>query len=310
MKPLVSIIIAAYNIENYIDDCIKSCVEQSYKNIEIVVVDDGSTDDTGRIADKWHLSDDRVVVLHKRNGGLSQARNSGLDISRGSMVVFLDGDDYFGSDMIASLVSNWDGCDYTVVGTEIIRFKEKINNSTKEHFQSVEVKKGEFIGRRKGFYCWGILYSKRLLMQANIRFDESLKNLEDVAWISFVFLYVRKLILIEKTLYFYRVNQNSITSKSKNVLWQIRSWICTKNSIESNMTTKKMTISQYMELRRRIRMCKNNIFAELISGGYGLKEYSDLYLECNKQGLPLCEKIEYRIFLIALKIKRYLRDLM
>lgn len=91
---LVSIIIPVYNVERYINRCLKSVHEQTYQDMEIILVDDGSTDDSGRICDAFANTDNRTIVIHKENGGLSSARNAGLRIARGEYITFLDSDDY------------------------------------------------------------------------------------------------------------------------------------------------------------------------------------------------------------------------
>ena len=83
MKALVSIIIPIYNVSKYMDECIRSECDQDYENLEIILVDDGSTDDSGEKCDIWTKQDSRIQVVHKRNGGLSSARNAGLDIAKG-----------------------------------------------------------------------------------------------------------------------------------------------------------------------------------------------------------------------------------
>lgn len=94
MGELISVIIAVYNSEPYIKRCIDSVINQSYKNLEIIIVDDGSVDDSGKIADEYAATDKRIIVVHKENGGLPSTRNAGLDIARGAYVAFVDGDDW------------------------------------------------------------------------------------------------------------------------------------------------------------------------------------------------------------------------
>lgn len=91
---MISVIVACYNVEKYLDRCVKSLVNQSYSNLEIILVDDGSTDKTGRICDYWQDRDPRIIALHKKNGGPSDARNAGIKISHGKWLGFVDGDDY------------------------------------------------------------------------------------------------------------------------------------------------------------------------------------------------------------------------
>ncbi len=104
MGPLISIIIPIYNVEKFLPKCLNSVVSQSYKNIEIIAVDDGSTDESGKIADKYAQNDSRIVVLHKKNGGLSSARNAGLKLAKGKYVLFLDSDDYITSQAVEILL--------------------------------------------------------------------------------------------------------------------------------------------------------------------------------------------------------------
>lgn len=99
MNPLISIIVPVYNVEKYLPKCLDSIMNQTYKNLEIILVDDGSTDNSGIICDKYSEGDRRIKVIHKENGGLSDARNKGLDIAKGEYVGFVDSDDYIAEDM-------------------------------------------------------------------------------------------------------------------------------------------------------------------------------------------------------------------
>ena len=94
MSQKVSIVIPIYNVEKYLDRCIKSVVNQTYSNLEIILVDDGSTDSSGSLCDLWAKNDKRIYVIHKQNAGLGMARNSGLELSTGEYIFFLDSDDY------------------------------------------------------------------------------------------------------------------------------------------------------------------------------------------------------------------------
>ena len=94
----ISIIVPVYNIEEYIEKCVKSITKQTYKNLEIILVDDGSTDSAGKICDKLAEKDERIKVIHKKNGGLSSARNAGMKKATGDYICFIDGDDYISKD--------------------------------------------------------------------------------------------------------------------------------------------------------------------------------------------------------------------
>ena len=103
-KQKVSIIVPVYNVEEYFEECIQSIISQTYTNIEIILVDDGSTDGSGRMCDEYAKQDPRIVVVHKENGGLSSARNAGLDVATGEYIQFIDSDDYIAPIMTEDLM--------------------------------------------------------------------------------------------------------------------------------------------------------------------------------------------------------------
>ena len=103
--PLISVIVPVYRVEQYLDACVGSILSQTYSNLEVILVDDGSPDASGALCDAWAAKDSRVKVLHKENGGGGSARNAGLDMARGALIAFVDSDDYIAEDMFAYLYS-------------------------------------------------------------------------------------------------------------------------------------------------------------------------------------------------------------
>ena len=103
VNDLISVIVPVYNVEQYLDRCVRSIVGQTYKNLEIILVDDGSTDSSGRLCDKWAQKDSRIKVIHKSNGGLSDARNAGMATATGEYIAFVDSDDWVEIGMFRSL---------------------------------------------------------------------------------------------------------------------------------------------------------------------------------------------------------------
>ena len=104
--PKISVIIPVYKVEEYISRCIKSVVDQTYSNLEIILVDDGSPDNCPAICDKWAEKDSRIKVIHKKNGGLSDARNAGMQIASGEFIGFVDSDDWISKEMYQLLYEN------------------------------------------------------------------------------------------------------------------------------------------------------------------------------------------------------------
>ena len=100
---MISVIVPVYNVEPYLEEAIESVIHQTYTNLEIILVDDGSTDGSGRICDRYQKKDSRIKIIHQENRGLSAARNAGLDICKGGMIAFLDSDDAFCKDMLQKM---------------------------------------------------------------------------------------------------------------------------------------------------------------------------------------------------------------
>ncbi len=113
-QPLVSVIVPVYNVERFLDRCMRSLVGQTYRRLEIILVDDGSPDGCPRLCDEWSERDGRIVVIHKPNGGLSDARNAGLDAMHGDFVAFVDSDDYVKPDYVERLYAGIDDADMSV----------------------------------------------------------------------------------------------------------------------------------------------------------------------------------------------------
>ncbi|MDY2590818.1 MAG: glycosyltransferase, partial [Agathobacter sp.] len=139
MNDLISVIVPVYKVEEYLDECVKSIISQSYSNLEIILVDDGSPDKCPELCDLWTTKDNRIKVVHKCNGGLSSARNAGLDIACGDYISFVDSDDYIAPDMIANLYNciienktDISACKiYSITNNNILVY-DKIGNEIKD----------------------------------------------------------------------------------------------------------------------------------------------------------------------------------
>ena len=117
---LITIVVPVYNVEKYLRKCIDSILNQTYKNLEIILVDDGSPDNCGQICDEYAKKDNRIKVIHKENGGVSQARNVGIDNSNGEFIAFVDPDDYIEKEMLYKLKNNIENVDLSGCGSQKI----------------------------------------------------------------------------------------------------------------------------------------------------------------------------------------------
>lgn len=180
MTPLISVIIPVYNVENYIEASIKSVIEQSYKNIEIILVNDGSTDNSGKICDSFAALDNRIKVIHKSNSGVSAARNSGIESASGDYICFIDSDDYVTADYVKHMydVAEKYNSDITTSNQYKIWNDGKVVELFKRNapYGSVIVKSGTetlsdmLYGKTCYATCCCKLYKKEIFK--NIRFPE------------------------------------------------------------------------------------------------------------------------------------------
>lgn len=184
--PKISIIVPVYNVEQYISKCIHSILEQSYRNWELILVDDGSRDKSGQICDKFSKQDERIKVVHKENGGVSSARNIGIDNSNGDWITFVDADDWLDPDTlrIAMQFTNYDIVRFT--GNYV--YEESGNGNYFYQINDALLKDDllkQVISRRTLMSVWGCVFKKDLF-KSGIRFNTSLTNGED--WLVLVTL--------------------------------------------------------------------------------------------------------------------------
>lgn len=226
---LVSVIIPVYNVKKYLKKCVSSVIEQSYRNLEIILVDDGSTDGSESICDSFALKDNRVKVLHKKNGGLGLARNSGIEAANGEYIYFIDSDDYVSKGAISHLMFNIEkyNCD-TVIGG-FIRVNENdiklyTKGSSSLTFIDSEVKNillprliGSAVSKHDSIRMsvWNVIYSAKIIKENSIKFvSERIYLSEDVIWDIDYFNVAKKVKIIDKEDYFYRKHQGTLTTKS------------------------------------------------------------------------------------------------
>lgn len=225
---LVSIIVPIYNIESYIAQCIGSIINQTYKNIEIVLVNDGSTDKSGEICDLYANMDKRIHVIHTQNDGLIVARKRGVEYANGDYILFIDGDDWIDENMVSSLLNYAILNNVDIVTSGCIR---EYRNSSAEYFDSV--REGEYITREEMAYLykniiffentteWGILpFIVTKLIRSDIAHEVYLdipmeiKMGEDMAGTLPCLVRAHRIFVIHKAFYHYRQREDSINHSS------------------------------------------------------------------------------------------------
>lgn len=236
---LVSVIVPIYNVEKYLKRCINSIQNQSYKNIEIILVDDGSTDSSGQIADHYSEMDKRISVIHKDNGGLSDARNKGIDIAKGEYICFIDSDDYIHEKMIEVMyqILKKNACELAVCENYDVYVDEAQNDDKLNDIPKIIVENP--IEAMKMWYkasfknptvAWNKLYNKKLF--DTLRFEKGRIH-EDEIIMQDIFCKCSKIVYIYEKLYYYYHRDNSITgSNSKYNLKNLDAVYAVKKRLE------------------------------------------------------------------------------
>lgn len=216
MNDLISVILPIYNVEKYLRKCVDSLLKQTYKNLEIILVDDGSPDNCPLICDELAKIDSRVKVLHKKNGGLSDARNYGLDHCNGNYVVFVDSDDFVNINMIDYLykaIKN-QNADIAICNFRNVYENELINYEINEPMKDVKLFKDEqiinnlFNDLQLIFtVAWNKLYKREIFN--NIRYKKG-KLHEDEFAIHYILNNCKKVVFVNQELYYYVQRQGSI----------------------------------------------------------------------------------------------------
>lgn len=290
--PLISVIIPVYNVEKYISECIESILGQTYKKLEIILVDDGSSDNSGKICDEYSEKDGRIKVIHKENGGLSDARNTGMSAASGEYLIFVDSDDYMihdGIEYLYNLIIE-NNAQLVIGGVEKFRddTRQVIANTYDGReqiicFNKEEAMKDMFLN---GCASWARLYKKDI--HDRVLFPKGEIN-EDEAIMLRIIEKCEKLVKSNRIIYRYRYRPQSITSTSfhkKKLAWYEH---CKANL--SYIGPRYPDLIPYAEYRYCSSMiwCLNNMTADVKNYGEEIKrirqELKKLLPRARKKGL-------------------------
>lgn len=241
MRKLITVVVPVYNSARYLDRCIQSIIKQTYKNIEVILINDGSIDESLKICLKYEKKDNRIKVINKENSGVSCTRNIGIEASRGDYIVFVDSDDFLKYDMIEKLVgvqlmskNNITFCGFNTI--------DYMGNSKKVNIEkSLSIEIEEFFKKYIHVFfenililpLWNKIFELSVIKNNNIKFKEDFSMFEDTIFILEYLNNVKGISYINETLYNYCANQQSITSKYRYKTYESFKyfWKFTKESV-------------------------------------------------------------------------------
>jgi len=313
----VSVIVPIYKVEDYLSRCVDSIVNQTYKNIEIILVDDGSPDLCGKICDDYSLKYSRIRVIHKTNGGLSDARNYGLAAARGKFILFVDSDDYIDLDAIERMVLLAKENTLDIICGDsyrtIVNNSNSTVNRTKLFGGTVEKKVCtgeeylvECINKKKySVAVWTRMYSTDLIKTNDLYFKKDLLH-EDEIWTPRVLLAAKRVGYIKMPFYHYLIRNNSITqieNRKKHVL----DVLGTCNELEAEYNNRPISESNK-------RILKDYLARLYINTSTFGKYENNFYTKVIEKKFPLKNayflktRIESLVFAVSPRLYRYIKQ--
>ena len=300
MDKLISVIVPIYKIEPYIRQCIESILSQTYRELEIILIDDGSPDSCGKICEEYALMDDRLKVIHKENGGLSDARNYGLKVAQGAYVSFIDGDDYIDKSFYKMLMDAAEKEDCAIAECYSISFEDgtipkSVYKKGYNYLNSFEWLTESSVGDFLPCVVWNKIYKKELF--DNIEFPVG-RHYEDEATTYKVIYKANRIIRIKAALYFYRQRSGSITKLEKNMKEINEQYIALEEKCDFFRNCNEIEIEKFAKTKLAIYMASVYRTRKKLTGEYKdwrkkiIMIFSDIFYESL---VPL----KYKIYLFA-----------
>ena len=271
-------------LDKDLEKCIQSVINQTYENLQIILVDDGSPDNCGKICDEYAKKDHRIEVIHKSNGGLSDARNKGLEIAKGEYIGFVDSDDYIEADMyevLYNLLKQYNAdvsiCNFYTVSQEKIAIKNA-DNGIKEYTR-IEILKEILLDNNIQSYAWNKLYKKELFDE--IKYPVG-KKYEDIGTTFYLLEKCNKVVVTGKPEYYYINRQDSIVNNvtETTITDYIELIMQRYDYIEENI--KELSNYNKNYLKRILKTAEQDIKSLNKVGDYTKKKYEELYNKVQK----------------------------
>lgn len=267
----ISVIVPVYNAERYIKECLDSICHQTFKNFELILIDDGSTDESGRICDEYAALDSRIIVIHKQNEGVSIARNVGLDKVQGEWIVFIDSDDYLLPDALSILYQNVTlaSADCLLAGSKLLE-----NNHIRDYIKPIPRCSDNVLKNIFHNALWAYIFKSSIIQENNIRFAPNLAYSEDQVFLCKFALKAKTIIHIATPLYVYRKNETSACASKNGVRKAVHQFEAAHQIIQC-MHKYSCSKEQQQLLKRRVKKILNLGFYSYASCSFSVNTYQN-----------------------------------
>lgn len=262
-QPLISVLVPVYNIERYVGACLESIIKQTYKQLDIIVVDDGSTDRSGEICDLYAQKDDRIRVIHKKNGGLVSARKAAMQVAKGNYIGYVDGDDWISPDYYSDLFLkiNGNNCDAVVAGfsRDLFDSSTELSNVVAVGLYEDDKLKGLFSNMistgaffRHGIttYLWNKLFKREMVEDIQLGIDDRISIGEDGAVVYPALLKCKRVFVTNNFSYHYRQREDSMLKKSKPFEQEVFSLLILYNQIDKAISPYPANLNLRLQLQK------------------------------------------------------------
>lgn len=288
-QPLVSVIVPMYNVEKYLCACIESIIQQTYKKLEIIIVNDGSTDHCADIAEKYAKQDSRIHLVYQANKGVASARNAGLDLSTGDFILFVDSDDWITNDHVEYLLmlqhmEDADMCMTTEFYTQTFErqtYNEKIVTMSSEEAAALLLSPKVIVG------SYNKLYRREWLIKNKIRQDESLFSGEGLHFIVTAAQYANYVTVSNKRIYYYRRNVPQSATTKFNINMFLNNEKCLDILEEKKIISNKH-FDNMLSLFRVHLMISGLLAIQIYASP---EEYSEIYSRWKRQIFAVGKKL-------------------
>lgn len=285
--PLITIIVPVYNIEDYIGKCLDSLLKQSYRNLEIIIIDDGSTDGSGVICDQYVKIDKRVKIIHQKNSGVSEARNLGIQCAQGEYLIFVDGDDYVSNNYVRVLINGILNNNVGLYCADYFLDNGKITLHSLNNKSELILDQTEGINmlhQSSGFqgYLWNKIFVREIIIENKLKFQSGVKIWEDMLFCLQYMKCINKIGYIKYPIYFY-------VQRAGSAVNDVRTW-------EENTHLKAIEL-MWNEVKNYEGDFKNyvrNFYANDLVGGLGKTE-SERNIEIIKHKIYFIEELNGRL---------------